>query len=596
MGSLIYKVIISVSLVILESSIGYAAEPVLVTYPMSHEQKECSATGSHSDSESQSVSSGRSSESCQLPSDLEAIEKRFRAVKSVVDSLSVPVQSLGCYFPWLYSRRQKAREEELNQSVYKKFIALIRSNASQFIDATDQSIYGLILEIEKKKGDKREHFPFDFTMMNKDGSIGEIHVKKQGATVFLVLRELGQGSFKVAREVLDYDNLIHSAEIASKYEDLSRLSPYNQKKFLETFKMESRVLKEIMALPENKRQGFVQTFSFAPDVLLQEIYDSDALGYLEKKALTMSPAEEFSILADLSTAVAQLHEMGWVHSDLKLDNVFIKARQEKKVKVGLGDFGLSYKPDELFQQNQPCVGTPHYFSPEMIARCLIYNDSKWIGHDHLEVKSNAQKADVYALATIALEVHENRSPEWVSHCTNDEEWMNRVIRIRGQAEKWFKCLNSEVFNYQLEQAQSTKYDPFSLLISRGIETDPKYRIDSQTFRNGMQHLQERSLVQEYSGNGASFKRLGSLYPELEENRGLTREQLTEKLKSLPKTSVLLSPESTGERKFFLRISYFDQSGRFSSKVLRGLDPLDEKAVQGEIQFLKDMGIIGSIKN
>ena len=52
----------------------------------------------------------------------------------------------------------------------------------------------------------------------------------------------------------------------------------------------------------------------------------------------MSESEARNFLAQLVSVFAEIHALGYVHRDLKLDNIFIKREAGKKV-ILVGDFG-----------------------------------------------------------------------------------------------------------------------------------------------------------------------------------------------------------------------------------------------------------------
>ena len=62
----------------------------------------------------------------------------------------------------------------------------------------------------------------------------------------------------------------------------------------------------------------------------------------------MSESEARNFLAQLVSVFVKIHALGYVHRDLKLDNIFIKKEAGKKV-ILVGDFGQARKlasPDQ----------------------------------------------------------------------------------------------------------------------------------------------------------------------------------------------------------------------------------------------------------
>jgi serine/threonine protein kinase len=120
-------------------------------------------------------------------------------------------------------------------------------------------------------------------------------------------------------------------------------------------------------------------FNVGEKVDLAPIPDSDELDFPEG----FSPQEVARIGAEAASALIAMHEKGWVHLDVKPENLFI----DKEGHVHLGDLGLAYQMKKGFGDDGsetylPCVpnlvghetlakveegccmGSPRYMSPE----------------------------------------------------------------------------------------------------------------------------------------------------------------------------------------------------------------------------------------
>jgi len=84
------------------------------------------------------------------------------------------------------------------------------------------------------------------------------------------------------------------------------------------------------------------------------------LGYPEERF--PEPTAKF-YLVEIVEALEELHNLGYVHRDLKPDNILI----DRSGHIKLADFGACHKLDEYGQvdSNVP-VGTPEYISPEVL--------------------------------------------------------------------------------------------------------------------------------------------------------------------------------------------------------------------------------------
>lgn len=72
-------------------------------------------------------------------------------------------------------------------------------------------------------------------------------------------------------------------------------------------------------------------------------------------------------IAEMILAIGSIHDLRYVHRDIKPDNVLLCANGH----IRLADFGscLKLSPDGTVQSNV-AVGTPDYISPEILRVCL----------------------------------------------------------------------------------------------------------------------------------------------------------------------------------------------------------------------------------
>lgn len=117
-----------------------------------------------------------------------------------------------------------------------------------------------------------------------------------------------------------------------------------------------------------------------------------ALGYvagstteelLKKRQSPLPPATVLGIVAQITAALAYLHQRGVVHCDLKPSNIMLEHAMPRAVLI---DFGIARAPDFL---GQPvAVGTPQYMAPEQ-------------ADAHAECDG---RADIYALGVVMYEL------------------------------------------------------------------------------------------------------------------------------------------------------------------------------------------------
>ena len=122
-------------------------------------------------------------------------------------------------------------------------------------------------------------------------------------------------------------------------------------------------------------------------------------------AVYYSLVERIRILAKLAKAIADFHEAGFVHSDLKPPNIFLSDRNASIIR--LGDFGQSIKAKSAKDQQSATYmsatirGTPVYSAPEMLVvpswtDCFTLKDAM--------VVATSRKTDMYAFGVICWEV------------------------------------------------------------------------------------------------------------------------------------------------------------------------------------------------
>lgn len=81
---------------------------------------------------------------------------------------------------------------------------------------------------------------------------------------------------------------------------------------------------------------------------------------------TLAPSDAADLLAQVAAALAQAHELGVVHRDVKPDNILLQ-ENDGRLEVRLTDFGIARVLDTAgLTTPHAIVGTPHYMAPEAI--------------------------------------------------------------------------------------------------------------------------------------------------------------------------------------------------------------------------------------
>lgn len=96
--------------------------------------------------------------------------------------------------------------------------------------------------------------------------------------------------------------------------------------------------------------------------IMDFIHGGDLMGYLSKVDIMKEDEIRF-YGAEILTAVHEMHKIGWIHRDLKPDNILI----DKLGHVKLADFGSCVRLVDGKVRSNITVGTPDYISPDVLS-------------------------------------------------------------------------------------------------------------------------------------------------------------------------------------------------------------------------------------
>ncbi|MEM7478746.1 MAG: serine/threonine-protein kinase, partial [Planctomycetota bacterium] len=155
-------------------------------------------------------------------------------------------------------------------------------------------------------------------------------------------------------------------------------------------KIAARILAEAKSLAELSHPNIVKIHDVIEDengwpLLVLELIDGEPLDVGADLGINL---ELFTNLCD---AVAYIHRKGYIHRDLKPDNVIV----DQQNRVTVADFGLSMKTEERQRQQSISAGTIRYMSPEMVR-----GESQWVDG----------RTDIWSLGVILYEMIAGRSP------------------------------------------------------------------------------------------------------------------------------------------------------------------------------------------
>jgi HEAT repeat protein len=163
-----------------------------------------------------------------------------------------------------------------------------------------------------------------------------------------------------------------------------------------------RFHQEARAVNEIRHENIVDIYDFGRDpygrvFFVMEFLEGEPLSARIRRG-PLPWAEAFSILEQTLRALKAAHDKGFVHRDLKPDNIWLRYT-DGRIEVKLLDFGIaklvgSESPREKLTQTGSVMGTPHYMSPEQI------NGSRDVDH----------RTDIYAMGVIMYEMFAGTTP------------------------------------------------------------------------------------------------------------------------------------------------------------------------------------------
>jgi serine/threonine protein kinase len=122
--------------------------------------------------------------------------------------------------------------------------------------------------------------------------------------------------------------------------------------------------------------------------------------------------QKLSLLQQMSKGLAELHDAGIVHGDLKPDNVLLDSTNGMHIKIRFADFGLALLREKdsrlsmsTLRQTKNAKGTPIYLAPE----CML-NPYEPAGYGQSTVASISRRTDVYAFCMMTWEVFTQIKP------------------------------------------------------------------------------------------------------------------------------------------------------------------------------------------
>jgi serine/threonine protein kinase len=163
-----------------------------------------------------------------------------------------------------------------------------------------------------------------------------------------------------------------------------------------------RFIQEARAVNQIGHRNIVDIFAYGalPDGRAYHVMDL-LVGESLRRRLghgVLHPSEAASVIDEIASALIAAHDHGFIHRDLKPDNVFLVQHEGRWPEVKLLDFGLAklmpqYGASAFTTKTGVMLGTPEYMSPEQ---------ARGVGVDY--------RTDIYALGIVMFEIIAGHRP------------------------------------------------------------------------------------------------------------------------------------------------------------------------------------------
>ena len=173
-----------------------------------------------------------------------------------------------------------------------------------------------------------------------------------------ILGELGRGATAVVYRARDRElgREVAIKVIRPKYADDDETVARLAREARTVAQLQHPNIVTLYAVRRNRDGSLALVMQLVPGRTLREILNS-------RGACTFERTDR--VLRDIASALSHAHERGFVHRDVKPENIFI---DETTGQALLSDFGVarSLEPDSQLTATGTAIGTPSYMSPEQI--------------------------------------------------------------------------------------------------------------------------------------------------------------------------------------------------------------------------------------
>lgn len=236
-------------------------------------------------------------------------------------------------------------------------------------------------------------------VIDHDNSSDSEQKRSKRINDYCLVKKIGKGSFSKVYLGVDQLSQVSYAIKQINIKDLCRTSAgifqlEREVRLMRSFSHPNIIkLKEVLMLEQ-------QNCAY----LVLEYADLGSLDSMIKKHTKLTLPTIFSVIKQITSAVKYLHEMGFVHQDIKPANILI----ESSGKAVLADFGIGHS----FQSAAMVVGSPAYQAPECLQGCGSDDEDFQFEDDSEEsvLETDPQEEDVWSLGVTLYQLLFGRLP------------------------------------------------------------------------------------------------------------------------------------------------------------------------------------------
>ncbi|ELA42555.1 AGC/DMPK protein kinase [Vittaforma corneae ATCC 50505] len=181
----------------------------------------------------------------------------------------------------------------------------------------------------------------------------KLHEGKTKPSDFKILKKLAKGGYGEVYVVEKESKIYAMKKVAKQLVMKNKNATFfmNEKEIMTTHGLDWLV-KSYMCLQDETHLFYIMEF----------VHGGDLLGYLSRKDILKEEEIKF-YAAEVFTAINEMHKAGWIHRDLKPDNILL----DREGHVKLADFGSCVKMENGKVISSSTVGTPDYISPDVLS-------------------------------------------------------------------------------------------------------------------------------------------------------------------------------------------------------------------------------------